>query len=68
MDVVIKMLGVLDFQWLRICLPMQETQVPSLVGEDSTCHGATEPVCQQLLSLELCDKRSHCNEKPVHPN
>ena len=47
---------------------MQETQVPSLVGEDSTCHGATEPVCQQLLSLELCDKRSHCNEKPVHPN
>ena len=23
-------------QWLRICLPMQETQVPSLVQEDLT--------------------------------
>ena len=31
-------------QWLRIPLPMQETQVQSLVQEDSTCHGATKPV------------------------
>ena len=32
-------------QWLRICLPMQETQVQALVREDPTCHGATKPVC-----------------------
>ena len=31
-------------QWLRICLPMQGTQVWSLVREDPTCHGATNPV------------------------
>ena len=27
-------------QWKRICLPMQETQVQSLVWEDCTCRGA----------------------------
>ena len=32
-------------QWLRICLPMQETRVRSLVWEDPTCHRATKPVC-----------------------
>ena len=31
-------------QWLRICLPMQGTQVRALVWEDPTCHGATRPV------------------------
>ena len=31
-------------QWLRIHLPMQETQVQALVQEDPTCHGATKPV------------------------
>ena len=31
-------------QWIRICLPMQGTQVQSLVQEDPTCHGATKPV------------------------
>ena len=31
-------------QWLRICLPMQETQVQALVWEDPTCRGATRPV------------------------
>ena len=30
-------------QWLRICLSMQGTHVRSLVQEDPTCHGATEP-------------------------
>ena len=29
---------------VRICLPMQKTQVPSLVREDSTCPGAIKPV------------------------
>ena len=31
-------------QWLRICLPMQGTQVRVLVWEDPTCRGATGPV------------------------
>ena len=31
-------------QWLRIHLPMQGTQVQSLVQEDPTCHGAAKPV------------------------
>ena len=31
-------------QRLRICLPMQGTQVQALVWEDPTCHGATGPV------------------------
>ena len=31
-------------RWLRICLPMQGTQVQALVREDPTCHGATKPV------------------------
>ena len=31
-------------QWLRIYLPMQGTQVRSLVQEDPTCQGATRPM------------------------
>ena len=31
-------------QWWRICFPMQETWVQSLIWEDPTCHGATEPL------------------------
>ena len=31
-------------QWLRICLPMQGTQVRALVWEDPICRGATRPV------------------------
>ena len=30
-------------QWIRICLPMQGTWVPSLIREDSTCRGTTKP-------------------------
>ena len=63
-------------QWLRIRLPMQETQVQSLVWEDHTCHGATKPVShsyrahmlQQLklarLEPVLHNNRSHHKEKP----
>ena len=40
-------------QWIRIRLPMQGTQVRSLVREDPTCRGATS-LCTQLL-------------KPTHP-
>ena len=32
-------------QWLRTCLPRQETRVRSLGREDPTCLGATKPVC-----------------------
>ena len=31
-------------QWLRVCLPMQGTQVRALFWEDPTCRGATGPV------------------------
>ena len=31
-------------QWERICLPMQETQVQSLIREDPTCLAAAKPV------------------------
>ena len=31
-------------QWLRICLPMQRTQVRALVWEGPTCRGSTGPV------------------------
>ena len=31
-------------QWIRSCLPVQGTQVGSLVWEDSTCHRATRPL------------------------
>ena len=31
-------------QWLRICLPMQETWVRSLAQEDPTCCEATKAV------------------------
>ncbi|KAJ8780612.1 hypothetical protein J1605_000655 [Eschrichtius robustus] len=31
-------------QWLGIRLPMQGTQIRSLVREDPTCRGATKPV------------------------
>jgi len=35
-------------QWLRICLPNQGTWVQSLVWEDFTCPGATEPMLYSL--------------------
>ena len=31
-------------QWLRICLPMQGTQVQTLVQDDPTCRRATKPM------------------------
>ena len=38
-------------QWLRIRLPMQGTQVWTLVREDPTCRGATKPVRHNYWSL-----------------
>ena len=40
-------------QWLRIRLPVQGTQVQSLVWEDSTCLGATKPMCHDYWALAL---------------
>ena len=67
-------------QWIRIRLPMQGTRVRSLVQEDATHHRATKPMSHsygahtpQLLKPlypepVLHNKRSYCNEKPVHCN
>ena len=40
-------------QWLRIHLPMQGTQVWSLVWEDPTCHGATKPMHHNYWACAL---------------
>ena len=40
-------------QWQRICLPMQETRVWSLVREDLSCNGATKPVCRNYWTCAL---------------
>ena len=59
-------------QWLGIHLPMQGTQVQSLVWEDSTCQGATKPMHHSYwahaLEPMLHSKRSHHSEKPAHHN
>ena len=56
----------LVIQWLRIPLPMQGTQVRSLVQEVSTCRRPTKPVCHNdcsLRGLELVfHERSHHSE------
>ena len=59
--------------WWRICLPMQGTWIQSLVWEDSTCSGATKPVCCNYWSscaLEPvpCNKRSIQWEAQPPPN
>ena len=59
-------------QWLRICLPMQVTQVRALVWEDPTCRGATGPVSHnywarepQLLSLRVWSLCSATGEAAI---
>ena len=37
-------------QWIRICLPVQETLVQSLVREDSAHRGATKPAHHKYQS------------------
>ena len=63
-------------QWLRICLPVQGTQVRALVQEDPACRGATKLVCHnywahvpQLLKpmhLEpmLCNREATAMRSP----
>ena len=45
---------------VRICLPMQGTQVRSLVWEESTCRGATKPVCHNSWATTLEPPRCNC--------
>ena len=40
-------------QWLRICLPMQGTQVQSLALEDPTCRRAIKPVRHNYWACAL---------------
>ena len=40
-------------QWLRIHLPMQGTRVRSLIQEDPTCRGATNPVLHNYWACTL---------------
>ena len=40
-------------QWLRIRLPLQGTQVRSLVQEDLTCRRATRPTCHNYWTCTL---------------
>ena len=40
-------------QWLRIHLPMQGTQVWTVVREDPTCHGATKPMRHNYWACAL---------------
>ena len=51
-------------QWLRIRLPMQGTQVQSLVQEDPTCRGATEPMCHTTTEAHAPRARAPQQEKP----
>ena len=43
----------LAVQWLIIHLPMQGTQVRSLVWEDPTCCGVTGPVCHNYWTCAI---------------
>ena len=59
-------------QWLRICLPMQGTQVLSLVlkilpavEQLSPCATTTEPRCSRACAPQ---QKSHRSEKPMHHN
>ena len=51
-------------QWLRICLPVREIWVQSLLLEDPTCLRATKP-CDTVTNPALCSKRGHHSEKPT---
>ena len=57
-------------QWLRAHMPMQGTQVWSLVREDPTCQGAPKSVHHSSWAFTpecmLLNKRGHCSETPEH--
>ena len=49
-------------QCLEICLPVQGTQVRTLLQEDPTCHGATEPVRATTTEPELYSPQATTTE------
>ena len=60
-----KKIGIsLVVQWLTTCLPMQETQVWSLVWGDSTCQGATQPVCRNYWACALIEPGNYWARVP----
>ena len=60
----------LVIHWLRIRLPVQGTQVQSLVWKDPTCHGANKLICDITAepTLTACapQHRNHHSEKPIY--
>ena len=57
-------------QWLRIHLPVQGTQVRSLVWEDPTCFRAAKLLCLNHWSPRapepvVFNKKSHHRDKPT---
>ena len=54
-------------KWIRICLPMQETWVPSLVWKIP--HALEQlSLCTTTTESVLHNNRSHHNEKSSHHN
>ena len=55
-------------QWVGIRLPMQVMWVWSLVWENSTCHGATKPMCYSswVCTPELLSLHSRAPEPALH--
>ena len=51
-------------QWIRICLPMQQTQVPSLIWEDPTYHRASKSREPQLLKPVCLEPVLHSKRRP----
>ena len=60
-------------QWERVHLAMRETQAPSLIWEDRTCHGATKPTHHNYWACALgprsCNYWAHVSQllKAAHP-
>ena len=54
-------------QWPRICLPMQGTQVQSLVQEDPTCCRATKPMCHNYWACTLEPWNCNCWARVLQP-
>ena len=50
-------------QWIRVCLPMQVTQVPSLIWENPTCCRATNP-CVTTAEAHVLTAHAPQQEKP----
>ena len=58
--------GFLVAQWLRNCLPMQETRVQSLVWEDPTRLRATKPVSHNCWACALGPRNGNYWAQKLH--